>query len=378
MFKKELIDKVYAYSIKDDDSLMFKDVDNIYHNPFNEKEFKIYGSGIIDKEKSFHRFTSEDIKNIGNVSQDVMWLATHSSGIQIHFKTNSRLITLRVLENGVFDMKNLNFFAQCGFDLYYKEDGVYKFHNIAFPNYIDRKKFISNIGVFRETKEREIIINLPLYIGVESLEIGLEKDSYALPTYYKNNGKILCYGTSILQGCGASRPGLSITNVVSRFFDIDTLNYGFSGAGLLEKEVGSIIAKVDDVKLLIIDAEANAGCDKWMVNNFDDFINEFYKKYPNLAVILMNKSKMSIDSYLPRNKMMKVFNDKFLKSRVNKYRKLNKEIYFINNYDLFSKDEILDESEFTVDGVHPNDLGMTLLSKNYIKAIKNVKSLKLN
>ena len=374
MFKEEIIKKAYAYTKYDDDN-MFNDVIVEYHDPFNEGEFKIYGSGVSDKH-TFYRFTQEEINKVTGVSKDVPWLATHSSGIQIHFKTNSRFITIRVLENGIFDMKNLNFMAQCGFDLYYKEDGIYKYHNSSFPNYIDSKKFISNIGLFREEKEREIIINLPLYIGVVNLEIGIEKGKYVKPNYFQNEGKIICYGTSILQGCGASRPGLCVTNLISRYFDIDVLNYAFSGAGLLEKEVGEIIASRDDIRLLIIDAEANAGCDRWMVDNFDNFINEFYKKYPSLPVILMNKTKMAIDSYIPRNKFMKEFNDRFLKSRVRKYRKLNKEIYFANNYILFDN-QFLDASEFTVDGVHPNDLGMLEISKNYIKAIRKVKSLNL-
>ena len=42
---------------------------------------------------------------------------------------------------------------------------------------IDAKKFVANLGVFREKKEREIVINLPLYIGLVTLDIGLEKGS---------------------------------------------------------------------------------------------------------------------------------------------------------------------------------------------------------
>ena len=161
MFKEEIIKKAYAYTKYDDDN-MFNDVIVEYHDPFNEEEFKIYGSGVSDKH-TFYRFTQEEINKVTGVSKDVPWLATHSSGIQIHFKTNSRFITIRVLENGIFDMKNLNFMAQCGFDLYYKEDGIYKYHNSSFPNYIDSKKFISNIGLFREEKEREIIKNNMLW-----------------------------------------------------------------------------------------------------------------------------------------------------------------------------------------------------------------------
>lgn len=372
MFTKDEINNAYKY-IKEDDDNFFNDFIVEYHDPYNEKEFKIYGSGVSDKH-TLYRFTEEEIKKISPVSQNVAWLASHSSGISIHFKTDSRFITIRAFENGVHDMKNMNCMAQCGFDLYYKENGVYKFHNTCFPNYIDVKKYIANLGVFREKKEREIIINLPLYIGVVTLEIGLEKGSHVEPTYCKNQGRILVYGTSILQGGCVSRPGLNITNCLSRYFDIDVLNYGFSGAGLLEKEVAEIISSRSDLKLLIIDAEANAGCDKWMVNNFEKFLNEFYIRYPNLPVIVMNKTKMAIDSYIPRNKGMKEFNDRFLKSMVKKYKNKGKKICFIDNYHLFDNLD-LDSSEYTVDGVHPNDLGMHLLTNNYIKAIKKINFL---
>ena len=113
-----------------------------------------------------------------------------------------------------------------------------------------------------------------------------------------------------------------------------------------------------------------------MVNNFEKFINKFYERYPNLPVIVMNKTKMAIDSFLPRNKGMKIFNDRFLKAMVNKYKRKGKEIYFVDNYHIFDKQDI-DSSEFTVDGVHPNDMGMHLLTNSYIKAIKKVKSLDL-
>ena len=113
-----------------------------------------------------------------------------------------------------------------------------------------------------------------------------------------------------------------------------------------------------------------------MVNNFEKFLNKFYARYPNLPVIVMNKTKMAIDSFLPRNKGMKIFNDRFLKAMVNKYKRKGKEIYFVDNYHIFDKQDI-NSSEFTVDGVHPNDMGMHLLTNSYIKAIKKVKSLDL-
>ena len=42
---------------------------------------------------------------------------------------------------------------------------------------------------------------------------------------------------------------------------------------MLEKEVASIIASVDDLEFISIDAEANAGIDDKLVKRFDEFIN---------------------------------------------------------------------------------------------------------
>ena len=63
--------------------------------------------------------------------------------------------------------------------------------------------------------------------------------------------------------------------------------------------------------------------------------------------------------------------DDFLINKVKEYQDKGKNIIFINNYNLF---EIYKNNfaECSVDGVHPNDLGMYLLTNNYIKAIKQI------
>lgn len=375
MYSKELIKNVYKYDKEDQDNF-FEDKKINYFDVFDTTKFNIFGSAVKDK-KILFRFTLQDIEKIGSASDAVSYLATNSSGLQVRFKTDSRRIFLRVLQNGVFDMKNMTFMGQCGFDLYYKEEDSdeFRFMNSGFPNYIDTKKYITILGGFKDSKIREYIINFPLYSTTTQLEIGLEENSVVYPTEFKNKGRIVTYGTSILQGGCVSRPGLSVTNMLSRYLDQEVLNFGFSGAGLLENEIGEVIANISkDIKILIIDAEANAGCDTWMYDRLEGFLNKFYELYPGLKVIIMNKTKMTIDKYIARNKRIKLFNDKFLKNIVKKYRKKGFKIMFFNNYNIF-KLPYLNEDEFTVDGVHPNDIGMYLLFKNYLKAIRKVEKI---
>ena len=84
--------------------------------------------------------------------------------------------------------------------------------------------------------------------------------------------------------------------------------------------------------------------------------------------------KVETDKYISQNNHIKLFNDKFLKNIVKKYRKKGFKIMFFNNYNIF-KLPYLNEDEFTVDGVHPNDIGMYLLFKNYLKAIRKVEKI---
>ncbi len=347
----------------------------VYLSAFDSAHFKIYGCSDA-KNHTFQRFSNDEIKSLEGISKDVPFLATHSSGVQLHFKTNSAVIKLNVKLKPRIKMYNMAFMGQCGFDLYYydEEKGEYVYHNTSTPIYKNEEilEFCSELAFFRYPKERDIIIHFPLYIGVDFLEIGVEKDSYVLPSFYRSDKKIVIYGTSIIQGGCVSHPGLATSNVIARYFDQEVLNYGFSGAGLMEEEVAKIIASRRNIEIFIIDAEANAGCERWMYDNFDKFLNAFYAVYPTVPVVIMNKTYMSIDINSERVKRIKEFYDKFLKMKVRKYKKLGYDIRFVDNYHIFDKKEY-DKNDMTVDGVHPNDLGMFYLSKHYIDVIKKIK-----
>ena len=80
---------------------------------------------------------------------------------------------------------------------------------------------------------------------------------------------------------------------------------------------------------------------------------------------------MALDEIYPFSKRSKKYYDKFLKNVVKNYQKQGKNIYFMDNYSIF-ENNYFDKSEYTVDGCHPNDLGMTLLTDNYLKNIKKI------
>ena len=63
------------------------------------------------------------------------------------------------------------------------------------------------------------------------------------------------YGTSITQGGCACRPGMAYTNILSRQFNVEVINLGFSGSGRGEPEVARTIAEEIQVTLTPRDQE---------------------------------------------------------------------------------------------------------------------------
>ena len=340
-----------------------------YFSGLDSSKFKLLGNKNND---TFYRFTIDECESIKDVNEGVWWLARNSSGVKLRFITNSRVIKIKVKINETMNVYNMPFISKLGFDLYYFDEvsKKYKYNNSSI--HINDKEYESILGVFQEKKDREIIIHFPLYSGVDKLEIGIEKDSFSVPLDYENKNKIVTYGTSILQGAAVSHPGLNITNVLSRYYNQDVLNFGFSGNGYLELEIAKIISSIKNIEILIIDAFANAGCETYLEDNLEAFIDEFYSQHKDLKIIIMNKTYMTINEIYPRNERLRKYYNNFLKRVVNKYKNKGKNIIYVDNNHIFNK-TILDESELLVDGVHPNDLGMYYLILSYIKSINKIK-----
>jgi len=338
----------------------------IFYDAKNPDLFYVHSSLAI-KENGYKRIEQSDLEKIKKINENVATLATNSSGIGIKFETNSKKISLRVKLNGKSNMTHMSAVGQCGMDLYVYDDNYqkYVFHNTTkFDPSLSQYEII--IGNFETNAQRKIWIFLPLYMGVISLEIGIEKNSETKPLSFNNNKKIIFYGTSITQGACASRAGMSYTNILTRWLDQEIYNFGFSGSAFLEKEVAAIIAKVNNPSILFIDAQPNAGIDERLEKNLDNFIKEFRKYHPNIIVMVASRIDFAVDLYNSEKRNLNNYYQKWIKEYVLNKRKEGINIHFIDGKKIFKEDF----TEMTVDGIHPTDLGFMSISKYYFQAIK--------
>ena len=206
--------------------------------------FKVIGQPVPDEPRVYTRMP-DSLK--GKV-RDALWnLGQNTAGMAVRFRSDARQIGVRWKNHSVFNMNHMTATGIRGLDLYCLQDkGQWVFVNSAKPQgrLVNKSKIIENL----DGKEHEYMLYLPLYEGIDSLEIGVEegatidKPRVALPA---ENKPVVWYGTSITQGGCASRPGMAATNIVERRLNRVVVNLGFSGNGKLDPEVAEIMARHD-------------------------------------------------------------------------------------------------------------------------------------
>lgn len=348
-----------------------------WFSPLNNKMFSSYGSHAFS-EGNYFRLSEAEREEIKPISDAVWYLSSNCAGLQLRFKTNSKRILIDVTLRDTHNMHHMPATGQCGFDLYVFDEVMNEFvhHNTATYN-IKESKYRAELSQFyhfdKEPILREYILNFPLYQGVKDLKIGLDTESMTIPSRFKNEGKVVIYGTSITQGGCVSRPGLMYSNILSRWLDIEVVNQGYSGSAMLEKEVAEIIGQIPDQKLFVIDAEANGGCDfnYYMRDRLEQFILTYKTHQPNTPILLVSRCLFSMDRYDYERVELRKYYKEFVLKLIDKLGKENHKIYFLDGSDFFNGFK-LNYTEFTVDGVHPTDFGNYLIAKAHYDIISKI------
>lgn len=332
--------------------------------------FALYGSDALH-EKEFCRLTVAERDLLRPVNDGEAWLAEQSAGIQVKFETDSAQIFIRVKLRSKFDMTNMTQVGQCGADLYVYDERMndYVLHDVARYQF-DGTSYEVSLSRFANLprKLRKYIINLPLYMAVETFEIGLDNGAFVQPVAFSDKRRIAVYGTSITQGCCASRPGMASTNILSRALDVEVMNLGFSGCCMMEREMGEILGKREKIDLLIVDPEGNAGIDDRMERNSEPFFDEFFRYKPDVPVIIYSRVLFSMDLYDDFRIRLREYYKGFLQKLAKKYRDRGYKLYFADG----SKIMPGNFTEYYVDGIHPTDTGQKYIADSYRREVEKI------
>lgn len=302
---------------------------------------KIQGCDTAD----YHRV---DTAHYDIPSAYIKTLLTHASGMALLFTTNSASIAAEWEVSPAKALTNLNPIANKGLDLYIRHKGKWQYAGSGTPVSLVSSAILAK-GL--DTSAKECLLYLPLYDELRSISIGIDPNASitTLPNPFRY--KILIYGSSILQGAAASRPGLSYPSRLARKSGLYFLNMGLSGSAKMEPFMARIIADID-ADAYVLDCVPNASPQQ-IKERAGNLIAAIRQRHPGRPIIVINTIfresaylDAGVNGYVTHQiTEMKKQVDSLL-------AKGYKDLYYID-----SKNFLGDDHEGTVDGTHPNDLG---------------------
>lgn len=304
-----------------------------------------------------------------NVNGGVRGMRSHTSGMLFRFRTDSSFIIVKMApSNGWHGMGHMTEVGTSGWDVYRRDAKVGRWFFVAsehgsrgVPD-ADMKNGRSKQIAWR--KGEDCIINLPLYNGVAQFKLGIAKDAQieAIPHASGIDKPVVFYGTSITHGGCSTRPGLGFVNIVGRDLDIPVFGLGFSGSGRMEFELAGVIAKID-ASCYILDCLWNMN-DAMVAERYEPFIRELRRLRPNTPIVMAEQCDVFCNPQCAKDRFIQELYGKLVAEGW-------KNLVYLPKNGMYT-----DDMEGTVDGVHPNDLGMRTLATAFGGAVK--KALGMN
>ena len=309
--------------------------------------FKIYG--IFREGDEFRRMPENVAKS---VSPGVYYGHTSTAGGRVRFKTDSKYVAIYAQMGNLGKMPHFALSGSLGFDMYADNTYIKSF----IPPFDVEGEF-SGVIDLDGNGLRDIVINFPLYSSVKKLYIGISENArLEAGDSYCNDKPVVYYGSSITQGGCASRPGMSYQAIVSREFNCDYINLGFSGNAKAEDEIIDYIKNLD-MSVFVYDYDHNAPNVEHLRNTHEKMFNAIRNAHPDIPIIVMSRPKNILDdTEVERRNVIET-------TCKNARAAGDNNVYFVDG-------KMLTEfcgNEGTVDGTHPTDFGFVSMANTVIK-----------
>ena len=319
---------------------------------------RVYGVPHFEETQELRRLPDEvlDLPEMANIKHHKLGLRT--PGARIRFRTDSQHVNLKLDIVPSFDIGMSVWATQAAY-VYAGENGKERFVGlVAGAKYED--------AVFEKMLDKgegmeDVTVYLPRNVHVNNVEIGVDDGATVEPpTPYRYEKPIVFYGSSITEGGCATIHTNAYTAKVARHLDADHVNLGFSGNARGELCMADYVNTLD-MSVFVLDYDHNAPDVEHLAKTHEPFFLRVREHNPELPIVLMTRPN-DVQDPLGRLAVVK-------KTYENALARGDKNVYFINGRDFFGEE---DHAYYTIDGVHPNDLGfarMTALVEPVLRRI---------
>ncbi len=317
------------------------------------RELDVEGKGWTDT-KSFYDRLPARAEN--RVRPDVWSLSHDSAGMSVRFVTDATTIAARWnLRRTSLAMPHMPATGVSGLDLYVKGQGSWHWLGNGRPEKQSEEKVLVQ-GL--KPRQREYLLYLPLYNGVEELSFGVPTGTtLELPPQRPKGMKpIVFYGSSIVQGGCAARPGMAYPAILGRRFDWPTINLGFSGNALSEPEVAQFFAELDPA-VYVLDPLPNM-TPEMVTERLERFVQILRAAHPATPIVLVERVERGDSLFVATHPEKYVGANARLREIYNRLVQAGqRRLFYVPAAKLLGTD-----GEATVDGSHPTDLGFVRMA----------------
>ena len=310
-----------------------------------------------------------------NVNGGVRAMRDNTSGMLFRFRTDSNFLVLRHTPlHGWHGMPHMTEVGMSGWDVYRldKASGKWRFVASNWGARDDAAHPGARLRRIDWTPGDECIINLPLYNGVKEFALGVAPDSrIEAPSPWASGvtKPVVFYGTSITHGGCCTRPGLGFVNIVGRELQVPVYGLGFSGSGVMEYELSDVISRID-ASCYVLDCLWNMSLKeeqspgRSLEGNYEKFIRNLRAKRPGVPIVMAEHCNVFGNKKDDRDIFIRKLYEKLIAEGWT-------DLVYLPNDEMYTGDY-----EGTVDGCHPNDLGMMSMAKAFSKAVATALKIK--
>ena len=328
-----------------------------------KSDINAHGIFFYEKEGQYLRLDRELAASVNN---GVNAMNNHLAGGRFIFRTNSTTLAIafRIPWSGVTQFNQAN----AGADVYVRENGKQTLLHTYRPQGIDENRYIRISRRLGEKKERELVIYLPAMSGIANICFGIDEDAYIKRgDDYTYKPPIVFYGSSIVHGAQSYRPALAYPSIISRKYDIDFVNLGYSGNAKGEKVFADYI-KTLDMSAFVLDYDHNAPTPEHLRETHEIFYRTVRQAKSDLPIIMITRPHYHEIPYEEAMERREIIYTTYKNAKAR-----GENVYFIDGghfYDDFGGDDCV------ADDSHPNTLGLFAMATKISEVLESALQLK--
>lgn len=325
------------------------------------RDWPLHGRGWTDTLGPFDRLPRRAQESV----RDAVWrLQSNPAGVHADFETDSAVIEIEYeLANAGLAMPHMPATGKSGVDVYARNAGEpWRWVACARPTSTSVELVLKSLA----PGKREYRLYLPLYSDLSTLTVRAGKATTFRVSKPPAAKPLVMYGTSIMQGACASRPGMAFTSILGRRLDVPVINLGFSGNGRMEAALGELLVELD-AAVYVVDCLPNMNAQQ-VSERTVPLVEQLRAAHPRTPIVLAEDRVFTNAGFFPGQARHHAANHAALRAAFEDLRQAGVEgLTYLADAPFLGAD-----GEATMDGSHPSDLGMVRYADAYEPVLREL------